>query len=132
MEADCSRMTTPGNLHPWLVLGNWKTSRSLHQWASQPAPSKFKGIFTGFSLLFSPEGLKNTLLFQNCILGRVAGVWEGREDMHPKGRGGSEEPLAAWFQHAGQPVATSSPCPSQKKSNLAFLTCIGLWLKQWR
>lgn len=30
-EADHSRIVTPGNLLPWLVLGNQKTSRSLHQ-----------------------------------------------------------------------------------------------------
>ena len=65
-----------GNLHKRLVLGGCKISGSLR------LPTRILEVrieaLTGFSLVFSPDGLNNTLFSQGLVL-EIAHTFQGQE-----------------------------------------------------
>lgn len=93
-EADYSRITIPGNLLPQLVLGDWKTSRSLHQ------PARIFQVYTDLSrgsVTYSVQIVSKTpYSFKIRSLDPFPVCGNGKEEMHSKDRAGSEEPLIAW------------------------------------
>lgn len=70
-------------------------------------PTRILGVYIeasiGFSHLFSPGGLNNTLLSQDCILENGSHCENGGRNVHSKDRGGGEGPVA-WIQLMGQPA----------------------------
>lgn len=87
-------------------LGHRMTNRSSHP------PIRildvFLGAFTGFSHVYRPDGLNSTLLCWSYVLGNGFHCGSGGQKVHPKDRGGREEPPVSWVQPAGQPVAVPS------------------------
>ena len=79
-----------------LILSSYKTGRSLH------IPSRMLKVYiqclTGFSHVFSPDGLNNTLLSQGCTLQTAR---TGAEHTF-KGQGRGQEPSIALVQLVGQ------------------------------
>lgn len=52
-------------------------------------------ILTGFSHIFTPDGLDNTLLSQSCVLEKCSGSGNAGRNVHSKGRREGEElPIA--------------------------------------
>ena len=91
-----------GNLYTRLVLGGHKTGGSPH-----PPARILKVYLTTFSLVFSPDGLNNTLLSPDYGLETAPSVgMVGR--MYISRTGGNEEPPTSCVQLEGQPVVTSS------------------------
>ena len=70
------------NLHTRLVLGGCKMSRSLHP----PARilKDYIEALPGFSHLFSPDVLNNTLLSQVCVLGTAPNMGKARRRHIPR------------------------------------------------
>lgn len=67
----------------------------------------FIEALTGFSHLYSPDGLKTTSLPPGYILEAVSGSGESRQNPHSKDRGQGEEPLVAGVQLPG-PLGAAS------------------------
>lgn len=107
-EADHSRLAggsfhKQGNLHERLVLGSCKASRFLH-----PARilKSYLEFLPGFSHVYRPDGLNNTLLCQGDSSWNTVIMWAGCSF---QGWGDGEEPLIAQVQLTSQPEVTSSP-----------------------
>lgn len=90
-----------GNLHMTHVLGNHKVNRSLH------LPDRNLKVYIktliGFSHIFSPDSLNNTLFSQGYILETAPSVgMDGRTDIPKMGRG-EDPPIASsslnWWSH---------------------------------
>ena len=94
------------NLHMRLVLGSCNMSRSLH------SPARILKVYTealtGFSHIFSPDGLNNTLLSQCFILENISHCGNSGQNAYSKDRGGDEQPPVACAQPPGQPAVMSS------------------------
>lgn len=93
------------NLYVRLILGSCKMSRSLH------LPSRilrgYVEAVNGFSHIFSPGGLNNTLLSQGYVLGNSSHCRNNGQSVHSKNRGKGEGPLIAWILLKTQPVVIS-------------------------
>ena len=63
---------------------------------------------TGFSHVYRPDGLNNTLFFQVCIFENGSQGKNSGQNVYSKDRGGDEEPPIAWVQLEDQPTVTSS------------------------
>lgn len=78
-----------------LVLCGGKTSLSPHP------PAKifkvYREALTGFSHIYSPDGLNIALLCQGYILRQLL-VWGKQAENHPMDRGSDKKPLTAWVQ----------------------------------
>ena len=51
----------------------------------------------GFSRMYYPNGLTNTLLSQVCVLENSSHYGNGGQNIHSKDRGEDEKPLIAWI-----------------------------------
>lgn len=71
------RFNKQGNLLMKLVLGNPRMSRSPH--SSTRILKVYEEALTGFSDIHSPDGLNDTLLSQDCVLGQLL-LWEQRAE----------------------------------------------------
>lgn len=129
-EADQSRwiggrLNKQGNWLRRLVVGGCKTSRSPH------LPARILKVYlkalTGFSQVWGPEGLNNTLLSQVCILENGSPCENGVEGrtLHCKDREGGEELLIVWMQ-PGALAAFECPPPMpllDLKAEIAHSRC---------
>lgn len=120
------------SLHTRLLLGGHKIS------GSPRPPEVCVENLTGFSHIYSPDGLNSTLLSQSCILELAPSEWS----IHSEDREGGEEPPIAQVQLKSQLPITSSWWPPPKsyirngwrlKRSLCFWTGIGrnnmeLWI----
>lgn len=104
-----SRFNKQGNLLTRLVLASLKTKRSLY------LPTKILKIyveaFTGFSHVYHPDGLYNTLLSQGCVLQNGSHCVNDGQKVFSKDGGGSQESLIAQVQLKCQPAIMSSQWP---------------------
>ena len=114
----CGRFKKQGNLLTRLVLGHYKMSRSLHP------PTRILKVYIealmGFSLICHPDYLKNTLLFQDCVLKNGS---HGGQSVCSEDRGESEEPPIAGLRLSDQSVVTSSQWPLPIVSYWVFCIC---------
>lgn len=81
-------------------MGGYRTNRSL------PLPTRILKVYvealTGFSLIYHPNGLSNTLPFQACILEISSGYGNGRQDIHSEAMGEGKEPPITQVHLEGQ------------------------------
>lgn len=76
---------------------------------SPPAPTRILQVYgplTGFSRIFSQDGLNNTWLSQVCILETSFYCENGGESVHSKDKEGGDKPLTAQAQLKGQRAVT--------------------------
>ena len=75
------------------VLGSCETSRSPH------LPARMLKVcveaLTGFSHVYCPDGLNNTLISESCDLENGSHCENVEQNVNSKDRGGREEPLIA-------------------------------------
>lgn len=99
--------------HSRLVGGKFNKERSLHtrlllgghKISGSPRPPKVcVENLTGFSHVYSPDGLNSTLLSQSCILELAP----SERSIHSEDREGGEEPPIAQVQLKSQLPITSS------------------------
>ena len=90
-EADHPRLVRggfnkQGNLNMRLVLGGYKMSRSPHPLAR--TLKVYIEVLTGFSHVYCPDGLSNTLLSQGYVFENGSHCGNGGQNVHSKDRGG--------------------------------------------
>ena len=120
-KAGDSRLVGGKNLYTRLVLGSWKTSRSLQSRAR--LLKVYIEALPVFSHIFNPDGLNDTLLSQGYILENDSYCGNGRQNVHFKNKGGggwlrgpvvkftrstAGGPVFRWFESWARPWHCSS------------------------
>lgn len=117
-EADHSRLASgkiikSGNLHMRPVSGSSETSRSPYLLA-RILKVDIEAL-SGFSQVYHPEGLNNTVLSQGYFLETVSHCGNGGQNVSSKDRRGDRVPLIV--QLTGQLAVMSSPPTPVTSSN---------------